>query len=107
MGSTPPLRIPITPVCSHASPKPKFSPIARFTLYAFWRNGNSAVIAELRKLRRVTSIFVAEVLKVQNNPALASKFFHWADKQKGFKHNFASYNAFCLLPQQKGPLTGC
>lgn len=41
---------------------------------------------------------VAEVLKVETNPTLASRFFHWAGKQKGYKHNFASYNAFayCL-----------
>ncbi|GLT92879.1 hypothetical protein SLE2022_106910 [Rubroshorea leprosula] len=102
MGSTPPLQIPITSVCSHASPKPKISPISRFTLDAFWRNGNSAVIAELKSLRRVTSILVTEVLQVQNNPALASKFFHWADKQKGFKHNFASYNAFAYCLKRKG-----
>ncbi|GLU06897.1 hypothetical protein SLE2022_238820 [Rubroshorea leprosula] len=50
---------------------PKFSPISRFTLDTFWRNGNSAVIAELKKLRRVTSILVAEMLQVQNNLALA------------------------------------
>lgn len=38
------------------------------------------------------------MLKVQSDPALASKFFHWAGKQKGYKHNFASYNAlaYCL-----------
>lgn len=41
---------------------------------------------------------MAEVLKVENNPTLASKFFHWAGKQKGYKHTFASYNAlaYCL-----------
>lgn len=41
---------------------------------------------------------MSEVLKVQTDPGLASKFFHWAGKQKGYKHNFASYNAFayCL-----------
>ena len=41
---------------------------------------------------------MAEVLKVQTEPVLASKFFHWAGKQKGYKHNYASYNAFayCL-----------
>lgn len=46
----------------------------------------------------MTPDLVAEVLKVENNPHLASKFFHWAGKQKGYKHNFASYNAFayCL-----------
>ncbi|KAL5543653.1 hypothetical protein UlMin_007437 [Ulmus minor] len=60
-----------------------FSPIARFIL---------------QKLRRVTPNLVAEVLKVQTDPSLASKFFHWAGKQKGYYHNFASYIAFayCL-----------
>lgn len=55
-------------------------------------------MTELSKLRRVTPDLVAEVLKVENNPTLASKFFHWAGKQKGYKHNFASYNAlaYCL-----------
>lgn len=55
-------------------------------------------MSELQKLRRVTPNLVVEVLKVQNNPTLASKFFHWAGKQKGYNHNYASYNAFayCL-----------
>ncbi|OAY50229.1 pentatricopeptide repeat-containing protein At4g20740 [Manihot esculenta] len=77
------------------------SPISRFIIDAFRKNGNHwgpPVVTELRKLRRVTPDLVAEVLKVENNPHLASKFFHWAGKQKGYKHNFASYNAFayCL-----------
>ncbi|XVE69530.1 hypothetical protein DITRI_Ditri09bG0159400 [Diplodiscus trichospermus] len=80
---------------------PKLSPIARFILYAFRKNQYTwgpPVVFELNKLRRVTTPLVAEVLKVQNDPVLASKFFHWAGKQKGFKHNFASYNAlaYCL-----------
>ncbi|GKV11161.1 hypothetical protein SLEP1_g22440 [Rubroshorea leprosula] len=84
---------------------PKLSPIARFIFDAFRKNGNTwgpPVVSELRKLRRVTPTLVAEVLKVQNNPALASKFFHWAGKQKGFKHNFASYNAFAYCLNRKG-----
>ncbi|PON74362.1 Tetratricopeptide-like helical domain containing protein [Parasponia andersonii] len=77
------------------------SPIARFILDAFRKNQSQwgpPVVSELRKLRRVTPDLVAEVLKVQTEPALASKFFHWAGKQKGYKHNYASYNAFayCL-----------
>ncbi|KAF4362537.1 hypothetical protein F8388_011364 [Cannabis sativa] len=32
----------------------------------------------MKKLRRVTPELVANVLKVQTEPALASKFFHWA-----------------------------
>lgn len=53
---------------------------------------------ELNRLRRVTPKLVAEVLKVQTDPTLAAKFFHWAGKQKGYKHDFACYNAFayCL-----------
>ncbi|KAL5543648.1 hypothetical protein UlMin_007432 [Ulmus minor] len=77
------------------------SPIARFIVDAFRRNQSRwgpAVVSDLQKLRRVTPNLVAEVLKVQTDPGLASKFFHWAGKQKGYYHNFASYNAFayCL-----------
>ncbi|KAM2931549.1 hypothetical protein FF1_039738 [Malus domestica] len=77
------------------------SPIARFILDAFRKNRNHwgpPVVSELRKLRRVTPDLVAEVLKVQSDPVSASKFFHWAGKQKGFKHTYASYNAlaYCL-----------
>lgn len=56
------------------------------------------MIADLGKLRRVNPDLVAEVLKVQTDPNLCSKFFHWAGKQKGYKHTYASYNAFayCL-----------
>ncbi|KAF4347687.1 pentatricopeptide repeat-containing protein At4g20740 [Cannabis sativa] len=77
------------------------SPIARFIVDAFRKNQSQwgpPVVFELRKLRRVTPELVAEVLKVQTEPALASKFFHWAGKQKGYKHNYGSYNAFayCL-----------
>ncbi|KAF7824644.1 pentatricopeptide repeat-containing protein [Senna tora] len=79
----------------------RLSPIARFIIDAFRKNQNKwgpPVVSELRKLRRVTPNLVAEVLKIQSNPTLASKFFHWAGKQKGYHHNFASYNAFayCL-----------
>lgn len=41
----------------------------------------------------MTPDLVAEVLKVENNAVLASKFFHWAGKQNGYRHTFASYNA--------------
>ncbi|KAB1210512.1 hypothetical protein CJ030_MR6G010808 [Morella rubra] len=79
----------------------RLSPIARFIVDSFRKNQNRwtpPVVTELSKLRRVTPDLVAEVLKVQSDPALASKFFHWAGKQKGYKHNFASYNAlaYCL-----------
>ncbi|XP_020533891.1 pentatricopeptide repeat-containing protein At4g20740 [Jatropha curcas] len=86
---------------SLSSVSQRLSPISRFIRDAFRINGNHwgpPVVNELRKLRRVTPDIVAEVLKVENNPHLASKFFHWAGKQKGYQHNFASYNAFayCL-----------
>ncbi|CAL1411742.1 unnamed protein product [Linum trigynum] len=79
----------------------RLSPIARFVLDAFRKNGNHwgpPVVAELCKLRRLTPDLVAEVLKIESNPHSATKFFHWAGKQKGYQHNFASYNAFayCL-----------
>ncbi|RVX00395.1 Pentatricopeptide repeat-containing protein [Vitis vinifera] len=76
------------------------SPIARYICDSFrkHRNWGPPVVADLNKLRRVTPVLVAEVLKVQTDPVICSKFFHWAGKQKGYKHNFASYNAFayCL-----------
>ncbi|BBG96465.1 Pentatricopeptide repeat-containing protein [Prunus dulcis] len=86
--------------CRHDTPLISL-PIARFILDAFRKNRNHwgpPVVSELRKLRRVTPDLVAEVLKVQNDPVSASKFFHWAGKQKGFKHTYASYNAlaYCL-----------
>ncbi|KAJ8900156.1 hypothetical protein K2173_024796 [Erythroxylum novogranatense] len=79
----------------------RLSPIARFIVDAFRKNQNQwgpPVVSELHKLRRVTPNLVTEVLRVENNPQLASKFFHWAGKQKGYKHNFATYNAYayCL-----------
>ncbi|CAK8538927.1 unnamed protein product [Lathyrus sativus] len=79
----------------------RLSPIARFIIDAFRKNDykwGPTVVTELNKLRRVTPTLVAEVLKVQTNPNLAFKFFHWVEKQKGYHHNFASFNAFayCL-----------
>ncbi|KAL4592617.1 hypothetical protein LXL04_005619 [Taraxacum kok-saghyz] len=77
------------------------SPIARYIVDSFrnhrWRWG-PPVVADLNKLRRVTPKLVAEVLKVQTDPIISSKFFHWAGKQNGYKHDFATYNAFayCL-----------
>ncbi|KAM7509050.1 hypothetical protein LguiA_019503 [Lonicera macranthoides] len=76
------------------------SPIARYIVDSFRKHGQwgPPIVADLHKLRRVTPKLVAEVLKVQTDPRLSSKFFHWAGKQKGYKHDFASYNAFayCL-----------
>ncbi|XP_050386326.1 pentatricopeptide repeat-containing protein At4g20740 [Argentina anserina] len=89
------------PSSSAAASLSSLSPVARFILDAFRKNRNHwgpPVVAELRKLRRVTPDLVAEVLKAQNDAVSASKLFHWAGKQKGFKHTFASYNAlaYCL-----------
>ncbi|KAI3705151.1 hypothetical protein L1987_75384 [Smallanthus sonchifolius] len=96
-----------TPSPSPPSPSQHFfavaqtlSPIARYIIDSFRKHKHwgSPVVADLNKLRRVTPKLVAEVLKVQSDPVIASKFFHWAGKQKGYKHDFASYNAFayCL-----------
>ncbi|KAL4632676.1 hypothetical protein ACB092_04G068200 [Castanea dentata] len=79
----------------------RLSPIARYITDLFRKNQNHwgpPIVSDLNKLRRVTPDLVAEVLKSQPDPNLASKFFHWASKQKSFHHTFASYNAFayCL-----------
>ncbi|KAL2898408.1 hypothetical protein RDABS01_040190 [Bienertia sinuspersici] len=78
----------------------KLSPIARYICDSFRKHQRwgPQVIADLSKLRRVNPDLVAEVLKVQDDPTICSKFFHWAGKQKGYQHNFVSYNAFayCL-----------
>ncbi|KAL6959032.1 hypothetical protein U1Q18_048806 [Sarracenia purpurea var. burkii] len=76
------------------------SPIARYIVDSFRKHKiwGPALIADINKLRRVTPKLVAEVLKVQADPIVSAKFFHWAGKQKGYRHDFASYNAFayCL-----------
>ncbi|KAK8501000.1 hypothetical protein V6N13_062767 [Hibiscus sabdariffa] len=94
-------RNPSPPPIPNPRQNPKLSPIARFIIDAFRKNQYTwgpTVVFELNKLRRVTPLLVTEVLKVQDDPVLASKFFHWAGKQKGFKHDFGSYNAlaYCL-----------
>ncbi|CAA7014556.1 unnamed protein product [Microthlaspi erraticum] len=83
----------------------RLSPIARFVLDAFRKNRNHwgpSVVSELNKLRRVTPSIVAEVLKTGNDAAVAAKFFHWAGKQKGYKHDFSSYNAFAYCLNRTG-----
>ncbi|PIA48286.1 hypothetical protein AQUCO_01400702v1 [Aquilegia coerulea] len=76
------------------------SPLARYICDSFRKHKRwcPQIISDLNKLRRVTPKLVTEVLKVQTDPKISSKFFHWAGKQKGFRHDFASYNAFayCL-----------
>ncbi|KAG7982846.1 hypothetical protein I3843_04G073600 [Carya illinoinensis] len=101
LHGSPPSASPTSPPQNFFSSSISLSPIARFISDSFRKNHfrwGPPVVSELNKLRRVTPSLVAEVLKVQTDPTLASNFFHWAGKQKGFKHNFASYNAFayCL-----------
>ncbi|XP_043718837.1 pentatricopeptide repeat-containing protein At4g20740-like [Telopea speciosissima] len=76
------------------------TPIAQYICDSFHKHKHwgPSIITDLNKLRRVTPKLVAEVLKVQTDPRISSKFFHWAGKQKGYQHNFVSYNAFayCL-----------
>ncbi|KAL2478402.1 Pentatricopeptide repeat-containing protein [Forsythia ovata] len=76
------------------------SPIARYIVDAFrkHRQWGPLLVAELHRLRRVTPTLVTEVLKFPNvDPRLSSKFFHWAGKQKGYRHDFACYNAFAYF----------
>ncbi|PIN11075.1 hypothetical protein CDL12_16327 [Handroanthus impetiginosus] len=76
------------------------SPIARYIVDAFRKHKqwSPQLVAELNRLRRVTPKLVAEVLKFPDvDPRLSSKFFHWAGKQKGYRHDFACYNAFAYF----------
>nr|GMD13562.1 pentatricopeptide repeat-containing protein At4g20740 [Ipomoea batatas] len=73
------------------------SPIARYIVDSFRKHGRwgPLVVEDLNRLRRVTPKLVTEILKVPNiDPRLSSKFFYWAGKQKGYRHDFACYNAF-------------
>ncbi|XP_041994971.1 pentatricopeptide repeat-containing protein At4g20740-like [Salvia splendens] len=76
------------------------SPIARYIVDAF-RNHKywtPELVADLNRLRRVTPKLVSEVLKFPDvDPRLSSKFFNWAGKQKGYRHDFACYNAFAYF----------
>ncbi|XP_047322267.1 pentatricopeptide repeat-containing protein At4g20740 [Impatiens glandulifera] len=76
------------------------SPIARFIVDSFRKHKSwgKPVMDDLNKLRRVTPKLVAEVVKFQTDARMAAKFFYWAGKQKGYRHDFACYNAFtyCL-----------
>ncbi|KAD5962006.1 hypothetical protein E3N88_13479 [Mikania micrantha] len=97
--TTPPRRLP-SPSQHFFAVAQSLSPIARYIIDSFRKHKHwgPQVVADLNKLRRVTPKLVAEVLKVQSDPIMSSKFFHWAGKQKGYRHDFASYNAFayCL-----------
>ncbi|KAL1166290.1 hypothetical protein V6Z11_A06G187100 [Gossypium hirsutum] len=100
----------------------KLSPIARFIIDAFRKSQYSwgpSVVFELNKLRRVTASLVAEVLKVQDDPILASKFFHWAGKvaemlevlrrmrEMSYKPDVFAYTAMIKILVSKGNLDGC
>ncbi|KAL7204595.1 hypothetical protein ACSBR2_017633 [Camellia fascicularis] len=95
--SAPPTKTPSEKFFSVAQ---NLSPVARYIVDSFRKHKNwgPPIVADLNKLRRVTPNLVAEVLKVQSDPRLSSKFFHWAGKQKGYAHDFSCYNAFayCL-----------
>lgn len=80
------------------------SPIARYICDSLRRHGGwcAAVLSDLRKLRRVSPELVAEVLKLQSDPAVSSRFFHWAGKQKGYRHSFAAYNALAYSLSRSG-----
>ncbi|CAA7400061.1 unnamed protein product [Spirodela intermedia] len=80
------------------------SPIARYICDSLRRHGGwcAAVLSDLRKLRRVSPELVAEVLKLQLDPAVSSRFFHWAGKQKGYRHSFAAYNALAHALSRSG-----
>ncbi|KAL6560477.1 hypothetical protein OROGR_004036 [Orobanche gracilis] len=88
------------------------SPIARYIVDAFIKHKqwSPQLVLELNRLRRVTPKLVAEILKFPDvDPRLSSKFFHWAgklttfdylvfkSKQKGYRHDFACYNAFAYF----------
>ncbi|KAL5543655.1 hypothetical protein UlMin_007439 [Ulmus minor] len=74
--------------------------ITRFIVDAFRRNQCcwGPTILVLKLLQVVLEDYSKLSWLSQTDPGLASKFFHWAGKQKGYYHNFASYNAFayCL-----------
>ncbi|KAK6115383.1 hypothetical protein DH2020_007652 [Rehmannia glutinosa] len=70
------------------------SPIARYIVDAFRKHKqwNPQLVAELNRLRRVTPKLVAEVLKF-----LMLILGCPPSKQKGYKHDFACYNAFAYF----------
>ncbi|KAL3537612.1 hypothetical protein ACH5RR_000978 [Cinchona calisaya] len=96
--------LPTRPNYTEDDPSEKFfsvaktlSPIARYIVDSFRKHGQwgPPLVADLNKLRRVTPKLVAEVLKVPHiDSRLSTKFFHWAGKQKGYRHDFSCYNAF-------------
>uniref|UniRef100_A0A1D1XCN3 Pentatricopeptide repeat-containing protein At4g20740 n=1 Tax=Anthurium amnicola TaxID=1678845 RepID=A0A1D1XCN3_9ARAE len=97
----PPATTTPTTFSSSSAAARSLSPLARYVCDSIRRHGQRwcpAIVSDLNKLRRLTPDLVAEVLKVQSDPVLSSRFFHWAGKQKGYRHTFAAYNALahCL-----------
>ncbi|WOL08737.1 pentatricopeptide repeat-containing protein [Canna indica] len=88
---------PAPPPTSVPAADRRLSPLARYIIDSLRRHRRwcPAVLSDLSKLRRVPPDLVAEVLRSRPliDPSLSTRFFHWAGKQKGFRHSFASYNA--------------
>ncbi|GJN24720.1 hypothetical protein PR202_gb12475 [Eleusine coracana subsp. coracana] len=84
----------------------RLSPLARFLLDALRRHQRwgPPVVADLSKLRRVPPTLVAEVLSARPPPPppLALPFFHWAGRQKGFRHCFPAFHALASLLSAAG-----
>lgn len=86
-----------TPSEQFFSESQNLSPIARYIVDTFRRHNHNwgpPLVQDLNKLRRVTPKLVAEVLKVQGDPRLSSKFFHWAGNQNIY--SFFFFNTFFL-----------
>ncbi|KAM3276081.1 hypothetical protein ACQJBY_044458 [Aegilops geniculata] len=99
-------RSPPTPSHSTSASSRRLSPLARFLLDALRRHQRwgPPVVADLSKLRRVPPTLVAEVLSAHPPPPppLALPFFHWAGRQKGFRHCFPAFHALASLLSAAG-----
>ncbi|KQK20600.1 pentatricopeptide repeat-containing protein At4g20740 [Brachypodium distachyon] len=97
---------PPTPSHSTSAASRRLSPLARFLLDALRRHQRwgPPVVADLSKLRRVPPTLVAEVLSAHPPPPppLALPFFHWAGRQKGFRHCFPAFHALASLLSAAG-----
>ncbi|KAJ1692185.1 hypothetical protein LUZ63_008883 [Rhynchospora breviuscula] len=79
----------------------RLSPLARFILSSLRRHKRWGpdILSDLSKLRHVPPPLVCEVLRSRPPlpPSLSTPFFLWAGKQKHFRHDYASFNAFAHL----------
>ncbi|XP_078158495.1 pentatricopeptide repeat (PPR-like) superfamily protein [Carex rostrata] len=93
----PPLHPPASPSLSDR----RLSPLARFILSSLrlHKRWGPEILADLSKLRHVPPPLVVEVLRSRPplSPSLSTPFFLWAGKQKRFRHDYASFNAFAHL----------